>query len=139
MRGEVEQNIKKLRNIIEDGKDILKANELAEKMRISTGTVYKYIRMLKERGFGIYATPDGYLPSSQARKNDDVRFLRRINGYHISSQFALAAAKKDIMARWRGETERKLLSDIIQPMSMNTKLLKEARTKLLEHSSKLLP
>lgn len=94
--------------------DYSTASELAEKIKKSRATVYRYIRLLREEGVGIMFIPGkGYIPSNCASKRDDVGFMRGILGRRASDWVAMNSAQKEIKERWISETDQKLFKKLL--------------------------
>ncbi len=67
------------------------------------------------------------------KKNDDVHFLRRLNGRRTSDIIALRAAESDIRKRWNSVEDRRNLNLIVGPLQVDIKSLSEG-TKILSNS-----
>lgn len=102
--------------------EYITAEELAEKIGKSKGTVYRFIRKLREEGIGIMYVPGkGYIPSECASKRDDVGFLRSMLGRRASDWVALHSSEKYIKKRWKTKLDKKLLRELseeVKPKSI---------------------
>lgn len=136
MRRTTEESIKKMIDILSDTDKYLSATAIAEKMNTGKASIYRYMKLAREKGIGIFPVPNkgGYVLAEYAKKSDDVHFLRTIIGKHAGSCVALAAARKFIINRWKDTSEHKLLMDVIRPLSMDLSLLRH-NDKLLEDKS----
>lgn len=107
---------------------------LAKKCQISKPSVYRVIRLLRMDGIGIIPTSRGYVLSKYASKNDDVGFMRRLNGRRTSDYIALNAAEKHIKRRWKSVSDRRSVNLIMRPLSSDLGILKKGASILLKSS-----
>lgn len=101
MKSKVKENVPRIKTILAEH-EVIDARGIAKRTHLSTSSVYKAIRKIRESGIGVYSSPIGYKLSIDAKMKDDVRELRRINGRRASDYIAINAAKKDILRRWKG-------------------------------------
>jgi len=111
----------------------LTAKKLANVFHLTTFQIYTIIRIMRvEKNVGVLTTNKGYILSKYASVQDDVHFLRRLNGRRTSDVLALMAAQDDIYDRWHklphGSSDLKL---ILGPLMIT-------RTTVLERSQKVL-
>lgn len=92
------------------------ASQIAEHCNLSDASVYRIIRMMRLDNIGVLVTPHGYILSEFAKKNDDVHFLRRLNGRRASDIIALTAAERHIRERWNAVSDRRALNLITAPL-----------------------
>lgn len=120
--------------------DYIKAGELAERLGKCRGSIYRFVRKLREGGTGVMYVPrKGYILSEVASKRDDVGFLRSLLGRRASDWLALQSSQEDIKRRWKSESDQKLLSDMFyQVRPKNVKKLNNMYT-LLSPRNELNP
>jgi len=109
------------------------AEKLAKAFHLSQAQVYTVIRIIRvERQIGVLTTNKGYILSKYASVQDDVHFLRRLNGRRTSDVLALMAAQDDIYDRWHklpnGNSDLKL---ILGPLMITTTTVLERAQKVL--------
>ena len=132
MRAETKELKTRIHKLLLETDRYISATYIAHKVHRAKSAVYRIVRLLREDGIGIYATPYGYVIAEAATQNDDVHFLRMINGRHVSSVISFNAAKPHIMKRWKGIEEQKLL------MELSGILNADKQEKLLEDSRKIV-
>lgn len=123
MRVKTVEMMKKVQNILIESTVYLPADVLAEKCNLPVSSVYRIIRLMREEGIGVHNTPNGYILSEFAQKNDDTHLLRRLNGRRTSDYFCLNAATPHILRRWGGVEDRRNLSLILGPLNTDVELL----------------
>lgn len=129
----LEQMTKAKSALIEE--NYIKAEFLAERCSLSKMSVYRIIRKLREEGTGIYSTPKGYILSEFASKNDDVHFLRIINGRRTGDFISLSAAKSHLEKRWNTLPDKRKLLTIVKPLMSNSHSLTRSKNLLLNGHS----
>lgn len=119
MRTKTKEHMNKVMTTIEEGIP-MPAKKLAEKSRMSVGSIYKIIRMLREQGEPIMRTKTGYLHASAAEKRDDVYVMRMTLGRHASDVKMITNCSKYMKQRWRGVEEKKQLLLALNPLTPST-------------------
>lgn len=99
------------------------AMSIAKRCKLSTGSVCRIIRIMREDGIGIHTTKDGYTLSQFAGVSDDVGFLRRLHARRASDYVALNAAAPYIQRRWRTVPQQRTLRAICGPLNVNIRSL----------------
>lgn len=112
----------------------LRANDIAKKLSLSKGSVYRAIRILREEMVGIHSAKDGYVISEAATVQDDVHQMRRWNGRRTSDAIAAHAAAPHIRERWSGITDKGQYRTIMEPLLPSLKLLSDGRDSLLKRT-----
>lgn len=116
MRPSTKEHMSKVLSKIEEGIP-MPAKTLAEKSRMSTGSIYRIIRMLRESGAPIMRTKAGYLHADHATKRDDVYVMRMTLGRHASDVQMINNCSKFMKQRWRGVEEKKQLLLALNPLT----------------------
>lgn len=130
MRIPMVQRVKQVKRVLLETDVYLKATDIAEKLRVSTGTVYKVVREMRMQGIGVHSTNNGYVLSEYATKRDDVNLLRRVNGRRTSDFILINAAQGSINKRWNQSGHSQVLHKMISPLSPTKStfnFLKESR------------
>jgi len=117
--------------------EYLSADVIAEKCHLSLGAVYRIIRLMRLEGIGTHVTPQGYVLSEYAHKQDDTHFLRRLNGRRTSDHIALQAAAMHIRKRWNTLEEKRHLGLILGPLGSDVKMLSAGLTSIKALEDKL--
>jgi biotin operon repressor len=118
--------MKKAMSIFRD-EEYLPAKALGEKLGMRVSAVYRLVRMFREDGVGIHPNPKGYILSEFATKNDDVHFLRRLNGRRVSDILALRAAEHSIRKRWTSVADRRNFLLLTGPLQADLKSLEQGK------------
>lgn len=92
---------------------------IAKKLGVSSGTVFRIIRVMRVRRIGILTTNKGYILSEFASKKDDVNFLRRLYARRLSDYHCVKAAEPTIKRRWKSIAEKQQLSLIFKPLDVD--------------------
>jgi biotin operon repressor len=124
MRPKTKEMLNRLRTLLAEN-EYQSAAQLAEATHMSTASVYRAVRILKEEGTGILVTNKGYILSSCAKKRDDVNFLRRLNGRRTSDFISMTAAEPDMKKRWKSVIDRRTLALILAPLRADVVTLKK--------------
>jgi Lhr-like helicase len=134
VRNKTADMIKKVHNYLVDH-NYATAEQVAEHCALSKASIYRIVRIMREQGIGVIPATEGYILSKYAKKNDDVRFIRTLNGRRTSDYFSLAAAEKDIRNRWNSIAERRDLQLLLPPLlSTKPQILEKGRQVLLSKS-----
>ena len=123
MRSSTVEMMKKVKNLLIESLIYLSAQDIAERCNLSVASIYRIIRLLREEGTGIHATPQGYILSEFAEKKDDTHFMRRLNGRRTSDLIAIQSAAPHIKKRWRGLEDKQNIGIIIAPLNIDRGLL----------------
>jgi biotin operon repressor len=107
------------------------AQVMSDKLGIPVTAVFRLIRYLRVEGIGVLTTPKGYILSEFAKKNDDVHFLRRLNGRRASDFIAIRAAEPDIRKRWNSVEDKRNLRLITAPLHVDLKAITDGAKILL--------
>lgn len=131
MKSKVTSMRNKALHILRD-ENYIHAKDLAEKLGMSRASVYVLIRGLRHGGIGVHPNPKGYILSEFASKNDDVHFMRRLNGRRSSDYMSLRAAESEMRKRWASIEDRRNLRLITAPIIIEPSSLVESNRILLE-------
>lgn len=103
---------------------------IQQMIKLSSGSIYRIIRLLREDGLGIYSTRNGYTLAEYATHRNDTLFMRRINGRRISDFIAATAAAPHIKKRWKGISQEKEITGLLSDFTNNdfNKLLSNRAT-----------
>lgn len=101
------------------GEKYLSAEKLAEKCKLSVGSIYRMIRIMRQSKIGIIPTHKGYVLAEDAKKSDDVHLLRKINGRHAGDFITLQAALPHMKKRWFSITDKRNLLAITDPLHVD--------------------
>lgn len=123
MRTKTVDMLKRIKGLLWESKEYLRADVIAEKCHMSVTSVYRCIRLLRLEGVGVHITPQGYVLSEVAQKKDDTHLLRRINGRRVSDLIALSAAAPHIRKRWRGVEDRRHMKTILDSLASDRGIL----------------
>jgi DNA-binding CsgD family transcriptional regulator len=103
--------------------------EIADKTHLSVNSVRVIIKHLRSQ-VGIISSRKGHILAEYASVQDDVEFLRRLNGRRASDVMAISGVRKHIEKRWKaaGYTKQlnisfKALDGDIEILHSNVKLL----------------
>lgn len=113
------------------------ADQLAEKLGMSTGSIFCLIRNMRWDGIGVHTTNKGYILSEFAKKPDDVNFMRRLNGRRASDFMALRAAEPEMRKRWTSVEDRRDFRLITAPLHVEVKALTDGGKILLDLHKKM--
>lgn len=115
---------------------------IQQSIKLSKGSVYRMIRMIKEDGVGVYSTPNGYTLAEYASHRDDTRFMRQINGRRLSDFVSAKAAAKHIRKRWHGLRDEAEIKGLLDDFTGSGELLAKRQQlltdKLEQHKRSLL-
>ena len=112
--------IKRVKELLTEATTHLTAEKLADSCKASIYRIYAAIRALKEGTkdrlpIGIHSVKYGYILSEFASKQDDVEFLRRLNGARTSVYVSANAAAPHIMKRWNAVEDKRAFQLIFKP------------------------
>ena len=117
--------------LFENAQNVLKtkqyasASDLAVACGVSVQYIYQVIRKMREKKIPIMNGRYGYVLANEATVQDDVHFMRRLNGRRVSDIVALDSCIKHIKPRWSPGKERQLLLGVTSPLLGNqTQLIK---------------
>lgn len=136
MRASTKEHMKKVQSKIEEGIP-MKAKDLAKRSRMSVGSIYRVIKLLRSDGVPIMRTKSGYLHAAHAEKRDDVYVLRMINGRHAADVMMLEACRNEMQKRWHNVEERKQLMIAMSPLTPSMNTLQRGMKLLQEKSARL--
>lgn len=138
MRQKTLDMLNKITNLLKE-REYLQAPDLAKRCNLSTSSIYRLIRIMRQEGVGIHITNKGYILSEDAGLKDDTNFLRRLNGRRVSDYYAIQSAMPYIKKRWRGLEDKRNIRTIHESLSINLKALKTGldSIKFLEDKHKL--
>lgn len=127
-----ELKLKIYRCLADSFENHLTAPNIAKICNISIYQVYSVIRSLREFGceeldekhIGIHHTKKGYVLSVCATMQDDVEYMRRLNGARTSVHIAARAAYPHIKTRWVGVEDKKAFNLIMHPLNGGGDILK---------------
>jgi biotin operon repressor len=130
VRAKVKKLVKKGMSVLKD-EEYVPAQVMSDKLGIPVTAVFRLIRYLRVEGIGVLTTPKGYILSEFAKKNDDVHFLRRLNGRRASDFIAIRAAEPDIRKRWNSVEDKRNLRLITAPLHVDLKAITDGAKILL--------
>jgi biotin operon repressor len=138
MRQKTLDMINKISKILEE-KEYIQAPDLAKSCNLSTSSIYRLIRVMRQEGIGIHITNKGYILSEYAGLKDDTNFLRRLNARRVSDYFAIQSSMQYIKKRWKGIQDKRTIRTILESLAINQKSLKTGMDsiKFLEDKHKL--
>ena len=130
--------MKKVKELLMEATGHIKANKLAARCRTYEARIYGIIRALKEGTkttlpLGIHSGKKGYILSEFASKQDDVEYLRRLNGAQTSVFISANAAAPHVRKRWNTLDDKRAYELIFRPFLLGNDLKKGA--KILEEKS----
>ena len=131
----VKEQIKKVKTALEEN-EYQSAKQLAEICGMKPCSVYFLIRKMRLEGIGVLTTNKGYVLSRYAKKTDDVNFIRRLYGRRTSDFIAMKAAQPDIQQRWKSITEKREMTLLLQPLSVDLSSTKGMQVLLKKTNSK---
>ena len=109
------------------------ASWIAEKIKVSSATVYKIIRLMKEEdNVGILSAKKGYVLAEFAKHSDDVHFIRRATSTYTSNVITMNAARKHIQSRWAQLPQGKEVLQLTNNYSGHSESLRKSIGKLDE-------
>lgn len=106
------------------------ARFIAEKMKVSPGTVYRVVRLLREENIGILPGKGGYIMAEDATVQDDTHFMRRAVSSYTSNKLILNGARKYIIERWHKLPQYKDVKLIVGAFEVGETEMKESLSKL---------
>lgn len=120
------------------GTQYVPMSELLESTNLSKSSTYRCIRLLREKGVGIYTRVGyGYVLAEYASKCDDVHTMRRVHGRRTSDLINLNASHKWMKKRWKTDWERRQLVGALRPLLPESGLLSKSMKILLSASNSL--
>jgi len=130
LRAKVKDLLKKGMGVLRD-QHYVPAQDMSAKLGIPVSAVFRLIRLMRVEGIGVHTTPKGYVLSEFAKKNDDVHFLRRLNGRRASDFIAIRAAEPEIRKRWSSVEDRRSFRLITAPLHVDLKAITDGAKILL--------
>lgn len=122
MRGKTVEMMQKVKDLLIEN-TYMTAEALAEKCNMSTTSIYRIIKLLRQENIGVHVTPNGYVMSEYAQLHDDTHFIRRLQGRRVSDYMAISAAAPHIKKRWKGLESAKNMGVILAPLMPDMQLL----------------
>jgi hypothetical protein len=80
------------------------AKALAAFFGVSRGIIYNTVNLARRDGIGIHTTPEGYVMSKMASREEDIRYIQRMNWMRRTTVVGMNAASPSIVKRWSTRT-----------------------------------
>jgi hypothetical protein len=122
MRVKTAEMIVKVKRLLTEN-NYIKGSAIAEQCHIHVSSVYRIIRLMRQKGIGTQALNKGYILSEFASKRDDVEYLKRLNGRRTSDFISVQASFPFIKKRWPHLEDKRSLGLIVAPLMADMKLL----------------